>query len=105
MSELAAPQYPWLPEAVLRYPLRSDEAVANVRRPLLLVHGDPDALIPLAHGESLARKAPSARLVLIPATGHSDVHNFASSADAGRGAGPTVSVADDSRRCCRPSVR
>ncbi len=78
MSELAALHYPWVPQGVLRYPLRSDEAVARIRSPLLLVHGDQDALIPLGHSESLARKAPSARLVVIADAAHADVHKFAS---------------------------
>ncbi len=78
MSELAALHYPWVPQAVLRYPLRSDQAVVRIRSPLLLVHGDRDALIPLAHSESLARNAPSARLVVIPGAAHADVHKFAS---------------------------
>lgn len=78
MRELAALHYPWVPEAVLRYPLRSDEAVAHIRSPLLLVHGDQDPLIPLAHSEALARRAPSARLVVIPGAAHADVHRFAS---------------------------
>lgn len=78
MSKLAALHYPWVPQAVLRYPLRSDEAVARIRSPLLLIHGDRDALIPLAHSESLARRAPSARLVVISGAAHADVHKFAS---------------------------
>lgn len=77
MSELATLHYPWVPQAVLRYPLRSDEAVARIRTPVLLVHGDRDALIPLAHSESLVRKAPSARLVVIAGAAHADVHEFA----------------------------
>jgi hypothetical protein len=77
MSELAALHYPWVPQAVLRYPLRSDDAVARIRSPVLLVHGDRDALIPLAHSEFLARKAPSARLVVIPGAAHADIHKFA----------------------------
>ena len=76
MKELAALHYPWLPEAVLRYPLRSDEAVARIHAPLLLVHGDQDALIPLAHSESLAQRASSARLVVIAGAAHADVHKF-----------------------------
>jgi hypothetical protein len=77
MGELAGLHYPWVPQAVLRYPLRSDEAVARIRSPLLLLHGDRDALIPLAHSESLARKASSAQLVIIPGAAHADVHKFA----------------------------
>ena len=45
MRQLAALHYPWVPAAVLRYALRNDEAVARLHKPLLLVHGDQDALI------------------------------------------------------------
>lgn len=76
MRELAALHYPWVPSAVLRYPLRSDEAVARIRRPLLLVHGDQDRLIPPSHSETLARLAPDARQVVISGAAHDDVHRF-----------------------------
>lgn len=78
MQALAAQHYPWVPSAVLRYPLRSDQALAQVRSPVLLVHGDQDRLIPLAHSQALARQAPQARLVVIPGAAHDDVHRFAS---------------------------
>lgn len=78
MQALAAQHYPWVPSALLRYPLRSDQALAQVRSPVLLVHGDQDRLIPLAHSQALARQAPQARLVVIPGAAHDDVHRFAS---------------------------
>ncbi|MBQ0961545.1 alpha/beta fold hydrolase [Ideonella sp. 4Y11] len=52
MQALAAQHYPWVPSALLRYPLRSDQA--------------------------LAQQAPQARLVVIPGAAHDDVHRFAS---------------------------
>ncbi|MFO1228442.1 alpha/beta hydrolase [Roseateles sp.] len=76
MRQLAALHYPWVPSAVVRYPLRSDEAVAQLHRPLLLVHGDRDALIPLAHSQQLAGAAEQARLVVIEGAAHADVHRF-----------------------------
>lgn len=76
MRDLAALHYPWVPGAVLRYPLHSDEAVPRIRSPLLLVHGDQDRLIPLAHSQALAARAPDARLVAIPGAAHADVHRF-----------------------------
>lgn len=77
MRELAALHYPWLPGAVVRYPLRSDEAVPHIRTPLMLIHGDQDRLIPLAHSQALAARAPDARVVVIAGAGHADVHRFA----------------------------
>lgn len=76
MRDLAALHYPWVPGAVVRYPLRSDEAVQRIRSPLLLVHGDQDRLIPLAHSQALAARANDARVVVIPGAGHADVHRF-----------------------------
>lgn len=77
MRQLAALHYPWVPGAIVRYPLRSDEAVARLHKPLILVHGDQDALIPLAHSRQLAARATQARLVVIRGAAHADVHRFA----------------------------
>ena len=42
----------------------------RVRAPTLLVWGDEDRLIPLAHGRRLARAIAGARLEIVPASGH-----------------------------------
>lgn len=76
MVDLAAEHYPWVPRGAVRYPLRSDLAVARLQRPLLLLHGDRDALIPIAHSRALAAQARDARLVTIPGAAHADVHRF-----------------------------
>ncbi len=76
MRELAAFHYPWVPTAVVRYPLRTDEAVLRLHKPLLLVHGDRDTLIPLSHAEQLAARAGLARLAVIRGAAHADVHRF-----------------------------
>lgn len=76
MLALAAQHYPWVPAALLRYPLRSDRAVARLHGPLLLIHGDQDGLIPLAHSETLAALTADARLVRVAGAGHADVHRF-----------------------------
>lgn len=73
---LAAEHYPWVPAALLRYPLRSDEALAQLRRPVLLFHGDRDTLIPIAHSEALRARVPAAKLVRIDGAGHNDVQRF-----------------------------
>ncbi|MEY2653129.1 MAG: hypothetical protein RLZZ524_156 [Pseudomonadota bacterium] len=76
MAALARQHYPWVPQALLRYPLRTDAAVARLHRPLLLVHGSLDALIPPSHSRALLALAPSARQVDIDGAGHGDVHEF-----------------------------
>ncbi len=76
MQQLAAEKYPWVPAAVLRYPLRSDLALARVRAPVLLVHGELDTLIPPAHSERLRALAAQSRLAIVPGAAHGDVHRF-----------------------------
>lgn len=76
MAALAGEHYPWVPAAVLRYPLRSDERLAQVHTPVLLLHGEQDTLIPPAHSRALQALAPAARLVLVPGAGHGDVQDF-----------------------------
>jgi pimeloyl-ACP methyl ester carboxylesterase len=76
MAALAAEHYPWVPGAVLRYPLRTDQALAQVRGPVLLVHGASDTLIAPGHSRRLQAVSPQARLLLVPGAGHGDLHDF-----------------------------
>jgi pimeloyl-ACP methyl ester carboxylesterase len=45
-------------------------ALASLRIPTLVVHGEADPLIPIEGGEDTARAIPGARLVRIPGMGH-----------------------------------
>ena len=76
MVALTAEYYPLVPPFLLRYPLRTDEAVARIRSPLLLFHGDRDTLIAPRHSEVLKALAPQAQLVRVPGAAHNDVHQF-----------------------------
>ena len=76
MAALAAEHYPWVPAALLRYPLRTDEALARVKSPVLLLHGADDEIIDAAHSERLLRVAPHAERVLIEGAGHNDLQQF-----------------------------
>ncbi|MFO1217063.1 MAG: alpha/beta fold hydrolase [Burkholderiaceae bacterium] len=73
---LAREHYPFVPTALLRYPLRTDEVLPRLGTPVLLVHGEHDALIPPAHSEALLRLAPAARRVVVPQAGHNDLQEF-----------------------------
>ena len=46
------------------------EALARVRTPTLVIHGDADPLVPLAHGQDVAAAVPGARIDIIPGMGH-----------------------------------
>lgn len=76
MRALAADVYPWVPSVLLRYPLATDAAIAQLRSPLLLLHGEHDEVIALHHSEMLKRLHPPARLHIVKGAGHNDLQAF-----------------------------
>jgi uncharacterized protein len=76
LRSLAAEHYPWVPGALLRYPLDTGEAVTRIRGPLLLAHGERDTLIPPSHSRRLLAVAPRAQLLLVAEAGHDNLHEF-----------------------------
>lgn len=79
MRALAAEQYPWAPVApLLRYPLPTGEWLARVPdAPLLIAHGDADALIPVAHARALHAQHRGSQLVVVAGGTHSNVQDSA----------------------------
>ncbi|MBK7059916.1 MAG: alpha/beta fold hydrolase [Rubrivivax sp.] len=73
---LAREHYRWVPAALLRYPLATDQLLPRVNSPVLLVHGGRDTLIPPSHSQRLAALSPQARLLLVPEAGHNDLQDF-----------------------------
>lgn len=67
--------YPYVPVALLmKDQFRSDEVVAAIRAPLLVLHGERDRVIPFAQGEGLyALAAAPKRFVRFPAGGHENL--------------------------------
>ena len=55
--------------AVLTAPSR-EQALASVRLPTLVIHGDADTLLPREHGKATADAVPGAEFVLIEGLGH-----------------------------------
>jgi pimeloyl-ACP methyl ester carboxylesterase len=56
------------------------QALSKLDVPALVIHGDGDPLLMLAHGEATAKAIPNAKLCVIPGMGH----------DLPRGAWPTI---------------
>jgi len=81
MLAVAQEHYPWVPARLLRYPLRSAEALARVKTPILLAHGGRDTLIPPRHSQALKAVAPQAELLVVPEAGHGDIHEFSAYLD------------------------
>jgi uncharacterized protein len=61
---------------VLRYPLHTDKHAAQLKGPLMLIHGDRDELIGIHHSHALRTAAPAAQLLCVEGAGHGDVHKF-----------------------------
>ena len=77
LAASAAQAYPWAPGWVLKYPLRTDAIIGDIKCPILLIHGSEDKLIPLSHSERLKALARSpVELLVVPGAGHSDIHKF-----------------------------
>jgi pimeloyl-ACP methyl ester carboxylesterase len=73
MRALAGEIYPWVPGGLLRYPLDTARHLPNVKGPVLMLHGERDALIGVRHAMRLQQLLPSARLLVLPGVGHNDI--------------------------------
>ncbi len=76
MAALTAEHFRWVPQTVLRYPMRTDQLVAGIRGPVLLIHGEQDSLIAPRHSEALKALAPHASVLRIPGAAHNDLQEF-----------------------------
>ncbi|MFM2399079.1 MAG: hypothetical protein RL341_1236 [Pseudomonadota bacterium] len=78
MRDMAREQYPFVPLALLRYPLDTGEYLSRMRTRALLVHGEADELIPIVHSERLLKQASGAltQLLRVPRAGHDNIHQF-----------------------------
>lgn len=63
---------PRIPSALIVDRFETRRALTRYEGPLLVVHGERDRVIPVAHGRRLAEH-PGARLVVRPACGHNDL--------------------------------
>jgi len=77
LASAAARAYPIAPSFLLRYPMRTDQLIGDVRSPVLLIHGTRDTVFPLAESERLRAlvRAP-VDLLVVEGAGHNDIHQF-----------------------------
>lgn len=78
IADVAAAHFWFAPVRLLiRDPFHSDERIARVTAPLLIVHGARDQTIPIAFGERLFALAHEPKqFVRTPGGGHDDLGNF-----------------------------
>jgi uncharacterized protein len=78
MVDVAGSHFPIVPiRFLLRDRFHSDERIARVTAPLLIMHGERDLTIPIRFGERLFGLAPGPkRMVRFPEGGHNDLGNY-----------------------------
>lgn len=77
MYHLAKMYVPFLPVAsVLKYQIRTDQYIQNVKSPIYILHGTHDKLIPIRHAIKLANLNPKAHLIKIKGGGHNTLPQF-----------------------------
>jgi dipeptidyl aminopeptidase/acylaminoacyl peptidase len=54
---------------------RPIDAIARIDRPILIMHGAADPIVPIGHGRRLAEAGPTAELLVLPAGGHNDLRD------------------------------
>lgn len=90
LQALADAHYPLVPDALLRYPMRTDQALQALsaapgpRPAVVLLHGAQDALIPADHSTALAALVTGAQVGIIAGAGHVDLQDFPVYLDAVR---------------------
>lgn len=80
LLEIAEQQAPYMPIGfLLRFPLRSDEIIEQLKNPLIIFHGTRDRIVPYKSGLKLYEKAATSnkRMVTIPGGRHNDLAKFA----------------------------
>ena len=77
LQELATRQFPFVPGALLKYPLRTDRWISVVTCPVYLLHGTQDEVIPYRSSQRLLPliKAPH-ELMTIAGGHHNDLATF-----------------------------
>lgn len=61
-----------VPEFLVRFPFRNDRVLQTLDRPVLVLHGDADTIIPVAHGRALAKLLKRGRYIEESGSGHLD---------------------------------
>ncbi|MEM9011982.1 MAG: alpha/beta hydrolase [Pseudomonadota bacterium] len=84
LCETAEHHYPLIPACAVLPDNRweSAAAIAGIEAPLLLLHGDADEVIPVAHGRALfAAAVEPKQLIVYEGGGHDDLGRFGSRSD------------------------
>ena len=77
-TDVARVHYPWLLASFfLSDSFQSVEHIGRINMPLLVIHGEKDAIIPLRLGQKLVEHAVEPKkLVIIEGAGHNNLSNY-----------------------------
>ena len=83
-ADVGAAVYWFLPVRLLmKDQFRSDQRIARVTAPVLILHGEADGIIPIQYGERLFAMTPGEkRLVRFPRGSHNDLDDYGASDEA-----------------------
>jgi len=79
-SMLAAAHYTkpilprWVVSLILKYHLRTDQWIRNVKAPVYIFHGSLDKVVPFEHSTMLLGIKPNAEFIALPDASHNDIH-------------------------------
>ena len=76
LAQMGKLHYPWLPELIMRYSLRTDEWLPMIKRPVFILHGDLDSVIPIQQGEQLKQMRGGSEMLAVKGAGHNDIQKF-----------------------------
>ena len=83
VREMARRHYRVIPPAAVPDAYPSLRLIANLRAPLLVLHGGDDMIVPVEQGRALFDAAPEPkRLLILPGVGHNDVLSLSGDAVA-----------------------
>ncbi|MGB1247792.1 MAG: alpha/beta hydrolase [Chitinophagales bacterium] len=78
MYHLVKRFFPFIPAmSLLKYHIRTDQFIPNVKCPIYIIHGVKDRLIPYHHAANLAKKNKRTNLIRIKEGGHNNLPKFA----------------------------
>ena len=78
VRDMARVHYPLIPTALVPDAYPSLRLIGLLRAPLLVLHGEDDAIVPVEHGRALFDAATDPkRLRIVPGVGHNDIVSLA----------------------------
>jgi Hydrolases of the alpha/beta superfamily len=76
LKAIAGEAYPYVPIALLKYQMPSNEWIQKVQAPIMILHGTNDEVIPIHHAVDLSKIAKGAKFVQFEGGYHNDLSDF-----------------------------